>query len=54
MFSHSAGTFSPSIWDREGEGEKRWRQTDLCEFKASLVYKANPGQPGLVTREALS
>jgi hypothetical protein len=20
---------------------------DLCEFKASLVYKASPGQPGL-------
>jgi hypothetical protein len=24
---------------------------DLCEFKASLVYKARPGQPGLCHTE---
>jgi hypothetical protein len=24
-----------------------WRQVDLCEFEASLVYKVSPGQPGL-------
>jgi hypothetical protein len=23
---------------------RRQRQADLCEFKASLVYKENPGQ----------
>jgi hypothetical protein len=26
---------------------KRWRQVDLCEFKASLVYRAIPKHPGL-------
>jgi len=26
------------------------RQADLCEFKASLVYKPSPGQPGFVTQ----
>jgi hypothetical protein len=31
----------------------RQRQADLCEFKARLVYKANPGQPGLLHRETL-
>jgi hypothetical protein len=25
----------------------RQRQTELCEFKVSLVYKASPGQPEL-------
>jgi hypothetical protein len=25
---------------------RRQRHVDLCEFKASLVYKASPGQPG--------
>jgi hypothetical protein len=25
----------------------RQRQADLCEFKASMVYKASPGQLGL-------
>jgi hypothetical protein len=29
------------------------RQTELCEFKASLVYRASSGQPGL-HREILS
>jgi hypothetical protein len=29
---------------------RRQRQVDLCEFKASLVYKANPGQPRLITQ----
>jgi hypothetical protein len=24
---------------------RRQRQADLCEFKASLVYKVSPGQP---------
>lgn len=27
----------------------RKRQTDLCEFKSSLVHKASPGQPEMVT-----
>ena len=27
------------------------RQADLCEIKASLVYKVNPGQPGLCYTE---
>jgi hypothetical protein len=27
---------------------RRQRQADLCEFKASLVYKVSPGQPELV------
>ena len=26
---------------------------DLCEFEASLVYKASPGQPGLCYTEKL-
>ena len=29
------------------------RQVDLCEFEVSLVYKGNPGQPGLLYREIL-
>jgi hypothetical protein len=33
-------------------GLMRQRQTDLSEFKASLVYRVTPGQPGL--RETLS
>ena len=32
----------------------RQRQVDLCEFKASLVYVVNPGQPRLLHREAMS
>jgi hypothetical protein len=28
---------------------RRKRQVDLCGFKASLVYKVSPRQPGLVT-----
>jgi hypothetical protein len=32
----------------------RQRQADLCEFKASLVYKLNPEQPELLHRETLS
>jgi hypothetical protein len=31
---------------REAEAAK------LCEFKASLVYKSSPGQPGLVTHRS--
>ena len=30
---------------------KRWRQVDLCEFKASLVYRAIPKHPGLLYTE---
>jgi hypothetical protein len=32
----------------------RQRQADTCEFKASLVYKASPEQPGLLHRGTLS
>ena len=32
---------------------RRQRQVQLCEFQASLVYKGNPGQPGLLYREIL-
>ena len=32
----------------------RQRQEDLYEFKSSLVYKAVPGQLGLLHREILS
>jgi hypothetical protein len=32
---------------------RRQRQVRLCEFKASQIYKASPGQPGL-QRETLS
>jgi hypothetical protein len=28
---------------------QRQRQVDLCEFEASLVYKASPREPGFVT-----
>jgi hypothetical protein len=30
---------------------QRQRQIDLCEFEVSLVYKGNPGQPGLCYTE---
>jgi hypothetical protein len=30
---------------------RRQRQVDLYEFKASLVYKVSPGQPGLCYTE---
>lgn len=33
---------------------KRQKQVDLCKFKASLVFKASPGQSGLVILKTLS
>ena len=29
---------------------RKQRQAYLCEFEASLVYRVNPGQPGLITQ----
>jgi hypothetical protein len=36
-----AHAFIPSTQEAEAEA-------DLCEFKASLIYKSSPGYPGLV------
>jgi hypothetical protein len=33
---------------------RRQRQANLCESKANLVYKASPGQLGLLNRGTLS
>lgn len=33
---------------------RRQEQADLFEFEANLVYKAHPGQPGLLYTEILS
>lgn len=33
---------------------KKQRNVNPCEFKASLIYKMTPGQPGLLHKETVS